>query len=621
MSAHGLRVDSATGTIVSTPSAAPGLAPTTEERVRCPTCLAVFRTGYLCCPFDGAPLDPQGDSVLSGVVLAERYLIEDMVGEGSMGLVYRARHAHIPRVFAIKVLFGDLVADPVMRLRFAQEAAAASKLSHPNVVSVVDFGKTEAGLLYLVMDYVEGEPLSHLIEREAPLPPRRAVALARELALGLGHAHAAGLVHRDFKPDNVVLERREDGGPPVPRILDFGLAISARDDDPGAARLTQLGCVVGTPIYLSPEQAREEPVNQRADLFALGVVIYEMLAGKPPFEGSPAVVAHRNMVEAVPPIAARNPAVSVAPELELVVRRLVEKRPERRFSSAEELVAALDRVDEILARRERGEVNEASASWSGADPVASTAALEPVWTAATGWRRGVTGVIALVALVLVVVVGGGLKPPGHRGRGEPVAGQGARSAQAGNVARAGVARAGSVARADRARGRPMGPSPSAGAAAARGGPGRGATDPAVATDLPAADSARPAPAPAPAPAHASSKPHHHHHHHHHHRTRTAAAAPPTQPGDGASSAEASVQKLIHDYHAVGEDLAHLGARRPAAEIASLQSRYLRIPFSRALRAPAVRREALARLGALRQEIHRALARASGRAPAEAVSSP
>src|SRR4029079_14331130 len=199
----------------------------------------------------------------------------------------------------IKVLFGDHASDTRMRLRFAQEASAACRLNHPNVVSVVDFGKSDRGLLYLVMDYVEGETLSQLIEREAPLPERRAVELARQLCEGLAHAHANDIVHRDFKPDNVVLEPRE-GGSPAPRILDFGLAITSNDDT-FDGRLTQHGWVVGTPAYLSPEQARDEEVDQRADLYALGVVMYEMLAGVTPFEGAAMEVAHRNMLEPVPP--------------------------------------------------------------------------------------------------------------------------------------------------------------------------------------------------------------------------------------------------------------------------------------------------------------------------------
>ncbi|HEU5057329.1 MAG TPA: serine/threonine-protein kinase, partial [Kofleriaceae bacterium] len=313
-------------------------------RLRCPDCLAVFRSAFTFCPADGATLIQCVEEPLIGATIAERYVLEELIGEGAMGLVYRASHVRLPRKFAIKILFGDMASDTRMRLRFAQEASAACRLNHPNVVTVVDFGKSDRGLLYLVMDYVEGETLSQLIEREAPLAERQVIELSRQLCEGLAHAHQNGIIHRDFKPDNVVLEP-SDGAGAVPRILDFGLAITS-NDDVFDGRLTQHGWVVGTPAYLSPEQARDEEVDQRADLYALGVVMYEMLAGVPPFDGTAMEVAHRNMLEPPQPIKVRNPLASVSPELERVVRRLLEKDPDDRFATAEEVVGALDHIDE-----------------------------------------------------------------------------------------------------------------------------------------------------------------------------------------------------------------------------------------------------------------------------------
>jgi len=318
-------------------------------RMRCPVCLAVFRTGFDCCPADGsalAPSDRQADPLV-GSELAGRYVIEALVGEGSMGLIYRARHTCLPRAFAVKILFGDLIADPRMRIRFAQEASLASRLSHPHVVPVVDFGRSDQGLLYLVMDFIEGEGLGELMAREAPLDPLHAIDLTRKLAQGLGHAHRRGLVHRDFKPNNVLLERHEDA-PPVPRILDFGLAISTHDRDELPGRLTEFGYILGTPIYIAPEQVLDQTVDHRADLFALGVVLYEMLAGRPPFDGRPVEIAHKNVIQPVPPIAQRSPGVTVPHALELVMRRLLEKSPGDRFASAEQLVAALDDAEHHL---------------------------------------------------------------------------------------------------------------------------------------------------------------------------------------------------------------------------------------------------------------------------------
>jgi Protein kinase domain len=309
-------------------------------RLRCPTCHAAFRGNFSRCMRDGAALVRTAEDPLIGTTLAERYVIEALVGEGAMGLVYRAHHARLSRLFALKLMFGDVAADPSMRLRFAQEADAASRMSHPNVVSVLDFGKTETGLLYLAMEFAEGETLAQILRREGPLAEARVVALARQMARGLGHAHRAGLVHRDFKPANVAATSGEDGSELV-RILDFGLAIAEGDR---IGRLTEHGLVVGTPIYISPEQARDQAVDHRADLFALGVVMYEMLAGKPPFEGTSHEIARANVTLAPPPIARRNPRVRVSPELEALVIKLMAKRASDRFQSAEEVIAALGQL-------------------------------------------------------------------------------------------------------------------------------------------------------------------------------------------------------------------------------------------------------------------------------------
>ncbi len=310
-------------------------------RLRCPTCLVPFRSTFTRCPRDGATLVWSVDDPLIGTTFADRYVIEALVGEGAMGLVYRAHHARLSRLFALKLMFGDVAAEAAMRMRFAQEADSASRFCHPNVVSVVDFGRTERGILYLAMEYVDGETLASIIRRQGALDEHRVVALARQLALGLGHAHHAGLVHRDFKPANIAIAVGDDGGEQA-RVLDLGLAISEREGD-RIGRLTEHGLVVGTPIYIAPEQAKDQPVDHRADLFALGVVMYEMLTGKTPFEGSGAEIARANVQLKPPALSARNPQVRVTPELEAIVFKLLEKRAADRYQSAEELIASLDR--------------------------------------------------------------------------------------------------------------------------------------------------------------------------------------------------------------------------------------------------------------------------------------
>jgi eukaryotic-like serine/threonine-protein kinase len=311
----------------------------------CSTCRAIYRRSFARCPNDGAPLAPMSRDLIVGATVAGRYVVEECVGEGAMGRVYRARHIHLSRYFALKILFGDLIADSKMRMRFAYEAEAASQMSHPNVVSVFDFGRTDEGLLYLAMEYVQGECLADLLDREAPLGERRAIALARQLCSGLAHAHDHSLVHRDLKPDNVLVVA--SGALEIPRMLDFGLAIST-DEDQRDFRFTTAGLVIGTPAYMSPEQVTERPVDQRSDLFSLGVLMFVMLCGRAPFDGRSIEVAALNAIASPPRLAERNPAVTVCGALEEVVFRLLEKDPADRFQSAREVDAALAAVAAAL---------------------------------------------------------------------------------------------------------------------------------------------------------------------------------------------------------------------------------------------------------------------------------
>ena len=310
----------------------------------CSRCNAIYRSDFPRCPIDGAAIDEREDDPLIGATLGEHYVIEALVGEGAMGRVYRAHHARLARrAFAVKVLIGDLASTLAMRLRFTQEAEAASGLDHPNVVRVTDFGRTEAGLLFIVMDYVEGATLAANLDA-GPTPAAEVIAIARGLCDGLAHAHARGLVHRDFKPDNVIVA---DG---VPRIADFGLAIAANEDD-AAARLTSVGATVGTPAYSAPEQAAGGSVDGRADQFSLGVTLFELLAGVLPFTGTVVELMYQNATAPTPAIAARAPGVEVPPALEAIVQRLMAKRPEDRYADLTAVRAALDALDRPAPER------------------------------------------------------------------------------------------------------------------------------------------------------------------------------------------------------------------------------------------------------------------------------
>ena len=311
------------------------------ERFGCPKCLSVFRRGFPRCPLDGAVLQAVTDDPLIGHLLVERYRIEELLGEGGMGRVYLARHVRMSRRFAVKVLFGDLGADAKARARFSREADASSRLNHPNVLSVVDFGETKQGLLYLVMDYIEGEELNQLMAREGPLATDRVLSLLRQLVRGLSHAHGRGLVHRDFKPENVLVTH--DGHEDLARIVDFGIAVVGEMVDP-EQRLTTEGMVLGTPAYMSPEQSTGEELDQRSDLFSLGVMLYEMLCGQLPFDGSPLAMAKANLGARVPRIAERVPGIAVDVRLEAAALTLMAKDPRERFQSASDVLTHLDQV-------------------------------------------------------------------------------------------------------------------------------------------------------------------------------------------------------------------------------------------------------------------------------------
>jgi serine/threonine protein kinase len=288
---------------------------------------------------DGSPIIETDQDPMIGARIGS-YIVDSLIGEGGMGRVYRAHHAHlVRREYALKVLLGDFSAIPTMRIRFAQEAEHASRLSHRNIVTVHDFGRTDGGLLYLAMELVEGTSLGELILGNG-MQPGRAIALARQLCEGLAHAHDMGLVHRDFKPDNVIVVKTPEGE--VPKIVDFGLALATDFD---AARVTSTGVVMGTPGYVAPEQCMTNvDVDHRADLYALGATMFEMLSGGfLPFDGSPPEIIGRKVSHRAPRLATRT--TGLPDGLLVVVDRLLERRPKDRFQDARAVIATLDLIE------------------------------------------------------------------------------------------------------------------------------------------------------------------------------------------------------------------------------------------------------------------------------------
>jgi serine/threonine-protein kinase len=287
------------------------------------------------------PTAAQPDPLIGQLVLG-RYVIESELGAGAMGTVYKGRHKKLQRPVAIKVLHDELVHEPTMLARFHREARIAAKLSHPNVIGVLDIGETAGGHQAMVMEFAEGPTLTEVITI-APAR-RRVIQLVRQLLQGLAHAHGEGLIHRDLKPDNIIVEISQDGTE-IPRIVDFGIAILRAPDGEFGERLTASGMMLGTPLYMSPEQAQCDPIDHRADLFSLGVIVYEMLAGKPPFEGTAMEIAVANISRDPPPISKRAPNRDGDPALELYARKLMARRADHRFATAKAALEMLDLIE------------------------------------------------------------------------------------------------------------------------------------------------------------------------------------------------------------------------------------------------------------------------------------
>ncbi len=286
-------------------------------------------------------IDTAAGESLVGTVLAGRYRIEGLLGSGGMGSVYRAEHVLMRKACAVKVLHREMTQVKEVVARFEREAVAAARIEHPNVATATDFGQLENGSFYLVLEFIEGQSLSQLIADVGPLPEERALLITRQISDALAAAHGAGIVHRDLKPDNVMLVAKDSANDFV-KVLDFGIAkLKIEEPGPDQQALTRLNTVMGTPEYMSPEQARGEPVDHRADLYTVGIILYEMLAGTSPFRHEEfVVVLTKKLTEDAPAL----PAHVSAGTRELV-GQLLQRLPDDRPQSAADLVA---RVDAIL---------------------------------------------------------------------------------------------------------------------------------------------------------------------------------------------------------------------------------------------------------------------------------
>ena len=333
-----------------------------------------------------------------GTVLHDRYRIVELLGTGAMGAVYRGERVGLGRAVAIKFLREGIAGDAELRRRFEVEARAMSRVAHPNCVAITDFG-VDGETPYLVMDFVAGRSLRDIVVEDGRFEPPRAVALVRQVLAGLAHAHAQGIVHRDVKPENVLVAAVEGHGEHA-RILDFGLA-KLRDD----ATVTS-GMALGTPGYMAPEQWLGHPTDARVDVYAIGVLLHELIAGRKPFVAdNPLDVMRMHKDAPPPPLRQAAGAVEVSPELEGVVLRALAKSRDERYSNAAVLLAALDEVPEARA---------------GGTRAAATATA--VKAAAPARRsRGVLITAAVVGGVALVLVIGLAAESGGGGGGDAAA--------------------------------------------------------------------------------------------------------------------------------------------------------------------------------------------------------
>lgn len=326
-----------------------------------------------------------------GRVLKGSYRITGVLGEGGMGVVYRGEHLSLPRQVAIKTLLPKAVASAESRERFEREAAIAARLNHPGVTQVYDYG-IDGEMPYLIMELIEGPSLADVLEKEGPLPPARALSMARQLFAVLAEAHRLQLVHRDVKPDNIRLLRYTADTPPVVKVLDFGIAKQIGAEQ---AKLTATGAVLGTPLYIAPEQAMGEKIDGRADQYSAAATVYEMLAGRPPIVGTSLASILYNQVAREPP-----PLPDTVPEsLRRVVMRMLRKDPAERYQDEAELDRALAACERDCARAKTAPRPTAESLTMAPLPMAS-ATTTNVNRARPVWLAGAAG----LGLLTVVVV-------------------------------------------------------------------------------------------------------------------------------------------------------------------------------------------------------------------------
>jgi Flp pilus assembly protein TadD len=385
----------------------------------CPTCSAEYPATERFCPKDGTALRAQstGASDLVGSIIAERYHVIRKLGEGGMGQVYLAEHVKMGRQSALKVMHPAMVHDADAIGRFNREAANASRIDHPNVAAIYDFGETPEGLVYLAMQYVEGDTLTEIVREHGALPPHRAAEIAKQAAEGLYAAHAMGIVHRDLKPDNIMVTKDQDGLDCV-KVVDFGIAKAAGVK---SQKVTRTGTVIGTPEYMSPEQLAGEEVDGRSDLYSLALVTFNMLTGDLPFPAETTQTAMiMRLTEKPRSLAQMKPDVDWPAQVQAVMSKALEREAGLRYASTREFGRALQQAIEKMPVRSPTASGAASVTAGAPEPVTTVVAATPpgVMKRSLIIAAGVVGFVA-------ALTGGVLLARGRTSAAKPTAGDAA----------------------------------------------------------------------------------------------------------------------------------------------------------------------------------------------------
>jgi serine/threonine-protein kinase len=378
----------------------------------CPICEKTYEDGMAVCPADGATLRKAGPppDLLLGQTIKGRYRVLRKLGQGGMGSVYLAEQVSVARKVALKVLHGDFAADEDFVKRFRLEARLAASLNHRNVITIHEFDQADDGSLFIAMEYLEGHTLNDLIRDHGALPVGRAVRLGLQIAQGLEAAHRAGVIHRDIKPHNIMVVAGDEV-----KLMDFGIA---RLQDAAGSGLTRTGVVMGTPAYMAPEQIEGGDVTERTDIYAFGIVLYEMLAGSVPFmAATPRAILTKHLQERPTPLRAIKPSVPIA--VERVVMQTLEKDPAARPATMGEVINGLSAtasygapsafpqtedvggvVAELATGRQRTQMDAPAPAGAGA---ATAAVAEP--RPARSSRKFMAITVGVVAVVLIAVGG------------------------------------------------------------------------------------------------------------------------------------------------------------------------------------------------------------------------